>query len=350
MVLRYIYGGSLPLEEYDTLDIIKILVASNELIWENVLKWGIAQNPELPSDPFSYSKDDFITLRNTLQKFIPFINFFNLTSKEYLGKVYPYKKIIPKDMRENLFRHFMDQQNRNPEPNITEEIDSMTTSSARKKLSIEKDFNIIVNEVNDLIYELLNKGIGRILIKQKVIEYFNDHNLDVQETYNCASGKNHTLAQIFLGDCYKIGRGTIKNEKLTFEYYEKAANKNLSHGQTSIGYCYENGIGVKKDLIKAFYWYEKAAKNGNITAITKLGFCYDEGIGTAIDKQKAFELYQNAANLGDKVAQYNLALMYEKGDGIIKDIDKAIYWYIKSARQGDEEAQNKLKVLQRNQN
>ncbi|GBB83421.1 hypothetical protein RclHR1_10140006 [Rhizophagus clarus] len=472
MVLRYIYGGSLPLEEYDTLDIIKILVASNELslqeliihlqlflvenkknwmeqnfnllyktsfennsflklqnfciefmskepekifnsidfnllsenclisliqhdnfkmnviqVWENVLKWGIAQNPELPSDPFSYSKDDFITLRNTLQKFIPFINFFNLTSKEYLGKVYPYKKIIPKDMRENLFRHFMDQQNRNPEPNITEEIDSMTTSSARKKLSIEKDFNIIVNEVNDLIYELLNKGIGRILIKQKVIEYFNDHNLDVQETYNwllnnqisinsifllgyfnyyeietrlnnnkafnlfiSASGKNHTLAQIFLGDCYKIGRGTIKNEKLTFEYYEKAANKNLSHGQTSIGYCYENGIGVKKDLIKAFYWYEKAAKNGNITAITKLGFCYDEGIGTAIDKQKAFELYQNAANLGDKVAQYNLALMYEKGDGIIKDIDKAIYWYIKSARQGDEEAQNKLKVLQRNQN
>ncbi|CAB4464319.1 unnamed protein product [Rhizophagus irregularis] len=31
IILRYIYGGKLSLEEYDTLDIIKILVSSNEL-------------------------------------------------------------------------------------------------------------------------------------------------------------------------------------------------------------------------------------------------------------------------------------------------------------------------------
>ncbi|GES97545.1 kinase-like domain-containing protein [Rhizophagus clarus] len=404
MVLRYIYGGSLSLEEYDTLDIIKILVASNELknclisliqhdnfkmnviqVWENVLKWGIAQNPELPSDPLSYSKDDFITLRNTLQKFIPFINFFNLTSKEYLDKVYPYKKIIPKDMRENLLRHFMDQPNSNPEPNITKEIDSMAISSTQKNLLIEKDFNMIVDGINDLIYELLNKGIdSRILIKQKVIEHFNNHNVDAQETYNwllnnqisinsifllgyfnyygietslnyekafnlfiSASEKNHTLAQFFLGNCYRFGHGTIKIGKLAFEYYEKAANNNLSHGQTSIGYCYKNGACVKKDLIMAFYWYEKAAKNGNITAISNLGHCYDNGIGITVDKQKAFELYQNAANLGNKVAQYNLALMYEKGDGIIKDIDKAIYWYEKSAKQGYKDAQNELKYFKK---
>ena len=73
-------------------------------IWEHVLKWGIAQNPELPSDHSSYSKDDFITLKNTLQQLIPLINFFNLTPKDYLDKVYPYKKIIPKELRENLFR------------------------------------------------------------------------------------------------------------------------------------------------------------------------------------------------------------------------------------------------------
>ncbi|EXX75965.1 uncharacterized protein OCT59_001191 [Rhizophagus irregularis] len=203
MVLRYIYGGRLSLEEYDTSDIIKILVASSELslqelilhlqlflienkknwmeqnfnliyktsfendsflklqnfcteliskepekifnsvdfislsekclisliqhnniqknvirVWEHVLKWGIAQNSELSSDPSSYSKDNFITLKNNLQQFIPFINFFNLTSKEYLDKVYPYKKVIPKDLRENLFKYFMDQQSNTPEPKI----------------------------------------------------------------------------------------------------------------------------------------------------------------------------------------------------------------------------------------
>ncbi|UZO03046.1 uncharacterized protein OCT59_023459 [Rhizophagus irregularis] len=154
MILRYIYGGRLSLEEYDTSDIIKILVASSELnlqelithlqlflienkkdwmeqnfnliyktsfennsflelrnfctelmskepekifnsidfislsenclvsliqhdnfqmsdiqVWERILKWGIAQNPELSSDPLSYLKDDFNTLKNTLQRY-----------------------------------------------------------------------------------------------------------------------------------------------------------------------------------------------------------------------------------------------------------------------------------------
>ncbi|GBB87311.1 hypothetical protein RclHR1_13740006 [Rhizophagus clarus] len=136
IILRYIYGGRLSLEEYDVSDIIKILIAANELIlqeiithlqsflienkkncirhenfqmsdvqvWEYVLKWGISQNPELSSDPSSYSKDDFNTLKNTLQQCIPFIRFYNLTSKEFLNKVYPYKKVIPKELLDNLFK------------------------------------------------------------------------------------------------------------------------------------------------------------------------------------------------------------------------------------------------------
>ncbi|RIA87512.1 hypothetical protein C1645_827678 [Glomus cerebriforme] len=112
-------------EEYDASDVIKILVAINELglqelnpflqsfliknksdwmkqnfvlvfqpkkslislirhknlqmsgiqVWKHVLKWGLVQNPELPSDPTSYSKDDFITLKDTLQHYPA--NYFN---------------------------------------------------------------------------------------------------------------------------------------------------------------------------------------------------------------------------------------------------------------------------------
>jgi len=32
-------------------------------VWERVIKWGLAQNPELPSDPTIFSKDDFNTLK-----------------------------------------------------------------------------------------------------------------------------------------------------------------------------------------------------------------------------------------------------------------------------------------------
>ncbi|GBC01121.1 hypothetical protein RclHR1_40750001, partial [Rhizophagus clarus] len=249
MVLRYIYGERLSLEEYDTSDIIKILVASSELslheliihlqlflienkknwmeqnfnliyqtsfendsflklqnfcselmfkksekifnsidftsfsekclisliqhdhfqmneiqVWEHVLKWGIAQNPELPSDPSSYSKDDFNVLKNNLRQFIPLIKFHNLTPNEFVDKVYPYKKIIHKELREKLIKDFIIQPNNNLELNIT---------NIQKNLSNEKDFNIMINEINDFIYKLVNEALEFKSLKREVIEYIN---------------------------------------------------------------------------------------------------------------------------------------------------------------------------------
>ncbi|POG63665.1 uncharacterized protein OCT59_021042 [Rhizophagus irregularis] len=197
IILRYLYGGKLSLEEYDTLDIIKILIAANELslqelvtrlqsflitnktnwmeqnfnliyqtsfennsflelqkyctnlisedpdkifesldfskipenllssiiqcdnlqmdevqIWDHTLKWGLAQNPGLSSDHSTYSKDDFNSLKNTLQHCIPFIRFYNLTSKEFSDKVLPYKKILPKELYKDLLITFL---NLNPD-------------------------------------------------------------------------------------------------------------------------------------------------------------------------------------------------------------------------------------------
>ncbi|PKC01297.1 hypothetical protein RhiirA5_426934, partial [Rhizophagus irregularis] len=53
-------------------------------VWNHVLKWGLAQNPELPSDPANFSKEDFDNLRNNLQNCIPHIRFYNLSSNEFL--------------------------------------------------------------------------------------------------------------------------------------------------------------------------------------------------------------------------------------------------------------------------
>ncbi|GBB92911.1 hypothetical protein RclHR1_02080003 [Rhizophagus clarus] len=465
MVLRYIYGGRLALEEYDTLDIIKILVASSELnlqeltthlqlflvenkknwmeqnfslvyktsfednsflklqnfcteliskkpekvfnsidfislpekcmisliqhdnikinviqVWEQVLKWGITQNPELPSDPSSYSKDDFITLKYTLQQCMPCIDFFNLSSKEYLDKVYPYKKVIPKDLRENLFKYFMDHSNNNSElTNITKETDSMAVPSIQNNLSNEKYLNIIVDEINDFIHKLLNKGIDLESLKRHVIEYFKDHNINAQETYTWllnnqisansifllgyfnfhgivtsendgkafnlfinASGKNHVLAQYFIGYCYLYEHGTIKNEKLAFEYYEKVANKSMSYGQNSAGYCYDCGIGTKKDFKKAFYWYEKAANNGNRKAMHNVGRCYINGNGVEKDYNKAFESFKQSAERGNFIGITKLGYCYYEGIGTKIDRQKAFESYQNGANLGDKIAQNNL--------
>ncbi|GES96384.1 BTB/POZ protein [Rhizophagus clarus] len=147
IILRYIYGGRLSLKDCDTLDIIKILIAANELnlqelvepdkilksinfssipekllisiiqninlqmseiqVWKYVIKWGLAKNPEFPSDPASFSKEDFNVLKNTLQQFIPFIKFNNLTSKEFSDEILPYKKVLPKELYKELLKKFL---------------------------------------------------------------------------------------------------------------------------------------------------------------------------------------------------------------------------------------------------
>ncbi|RIA83384.1 hypothetical protein C1645_880533 [Glomus cerebriforme] len=127
IILRYIYGGILPLEDYDTSDVIKILVAANNLekflitliqnanlrmsgiqVWEHIIRWGIAQNPDLTLDPSIYSNDDFNALKNTLKQIIPFIKFTDFTAKEFLEKIYhPYKKILPEELQENLIECFL---------------------------------------------------------------------------------------------------------------------------------------------------------------------------------------------------------------------------------------------------
>src|SRR5437763_9082722 len=76
-------------------------------VWEHMIKWGFAQNPELPSDLTSFSKEDFKALKNTLQLFIPVIKFYNFTSKEFMDKVLPYRKILPKELYTNLLNTFL---------------------------------------------------------------------------------------------------------------------------------------------------------------------------------------------------------------------------------------------------
>ncbi|GBC27290.2 carbohydrate-binding module family 13 protein [Rhizophagus irregularis DAOM 181602=DAOM 197198] len=238
IILRYIYGGKLFLNNYDNSDIIKVLVAASELglqelvdylqsflinnkaswieknfnfvyqtglendsfselqeycinliskepdkifkssnfssipekllvsiiqndslqmneiqIWEHVLKWGLAQNPELPSEVTKFSKDDFNTLKNTLQQCIPFIRFYNLTSKEFVDKVFPYREILPEELCADLLKTFLNlldpdsKPSNKSRPRMTKEIKSITVES---KIITSHHAELILKWVNRL--------------------------------------------------------------------------------------------------------------------------------------------------------------------------------------------------------
>src|SRR6266536_1740666 len=103
-------------------------------IWEHIIKWGLAQNPELPSDSTSFSKDDFNTLKNTLQQCVPFIRFHNLASKEFSKKVLPYRKILPKELYNDLLEYFLENDSRKSVLRATKEIKGIHSKNIDSKI------------------------------------------------------------------------------------------------------------------------------------------------------------------------------------------------------------------------
>ncbi len=86
-------------------------------VWEYVLKWGLAQNPTLIPDPATWTDDDFKAMENTLQHCLPSIRFFSLSSKEFLQKVCPYKKLFKHQLYEDLSNSYL-----NPDSEPTDNI------------------------------------------------------------------------------------------------------------------------------------------------------------------------------------------------------------------------------------
>jgi TPR repeat protein len=262
---------------------------------------------------------------------------------------------------------------------LIQNFNNIVVLNEQEKLSSEKDFVIIVDKINDLIFKLYNKGIERKLVGEQVIEYLNNYNISSQdiydwlsnnknnsnsifllgyfnyrgietsmsdeETFNLfiyASEKNHILAQSFVAECYKNGYGTIKNEKLAFKYFKIVANENFTHGQLYFGYCYEYGIGINKDFKKAFYWYEKASNNGNIIAMQSLGIFYKYGMGVEKNHNKAFELIKQSAEEGNLLGITSLGNCYHDSIGTEIDYQKAFELFQKTANLGDMIAQHNL--------
>ncbi|RIA87332.1 hypothetical protein C1645_726618, partial [Glomus cerebriforme] len=457
VVLRYIYGGTLVLEECDNSDIIKILVAANELnlqevifhlqsfliqnksswmeqnfnliyqtsfeynslsdlqkfctefifkqpqkifnspdfisipekslislirhenfqmsqvqIWEHVIKWGIAQNPGLSSDPSSYSNEDFNALKNSLQNCIPFIKFTKFTSKEFLNKVYPYKKIIPEELCDNLIEYFLDRDgnsrdekehsitNNNTLGNNDEDLEKLVISC--KELAIDGDAEAQYN-----LARCYERGIGVEKNNIKAFEYYkksaDQGHLNAQselgycyydgigtelniakafELYKIAAERGHIVAQNNLGALYEKGKGTEKNLEKAIYWYNKAAENGSYLAQDNLGRCYRFGIGVEKNDVKAFEYYKKSADQENLDAQYHLGYYYDSGIGTEVNKTKALELYKIASERGHIIAQHMLGIFYEEAKDIEKNLEKAVYWYTKAAENKSAVAQYNL--------
>jgi hypothetical protein len=229
-------------------------------IWEHILKWGLAQNPELPSDFTNYSKDDFNTLKNTLQQFIPFIRFYRFTSKEFIDKVLPCKRILPKELYKNLLKTFLNlldpdiKPNDEPDPLIIKEIKPITVDS---KIITHQHAELILKWINRLEitdnlttqyeFKLLFRGSRDGLTRGDFHEFCNNHSrtvtiVKVKDSneilggYNSiewkSSGYFKATKDSFI---FSFDNGTIENYILSRIVYETKAVFNSSSSGPKFG-------------------------------------------------------------------------------------------------------------------
>ena len=64
-------------------------------------------------------------MKNILRRCIPFIKFNDLTSNEFYNNVFPYKKILPKELREELIDYFLNPESNKPETKESQKIEEI---------------------------------------------------------------------------------------------------------------------------------------------------------------------------------------------------------------------------------
>jgi hypothetical protein len=67
-------------------------------IWNNLIKWGLAQHSNISHDVTKWNKEQITMMERTLHRFIPLIKFYNINSEDFFYKVLPYRELLPNQL------------------------------------------------------------------------------------------------------------------------------------------------------------------------------------------------------------------------------------------------------------
>ncbi len=147
------------------------------------------------------------------------------------------------------------------------------------------------------------------------------------------SESSNVLALYDLGRLYSTEKSGLKDDKMSFEFYEKAlhgflqvepkAKKIMPYLLYQIGMMYFKGLGTPIDNRKASEYLEKSAELENQYAKRLLAFEYISGKNFEKNIHKGISLLTELADSGDNFSCYKLGKLYLKGKIVNQDLDKA---------------------------
>ncbi len=85
----------------DDLNLVEIKV------WEDLIKWGLAQEKTLNEDVSNWNQEKFNIFERILHKFIPLIRFYDISSEDYFNKVRSFEEILPKELQGEILKFHM---------------------------------------------------------------------------------------------------------------------------------------------------------------------------------------------------------------------------------------------------
>ncbi|RHZ86471.1 hypothetical protein Glove_50g51 [Diversispora epigaea] len=160
-------------------------------IWDYVIKWGIAQNPNLSTNLEEWSKDDFLTFKPTLQQCLPLIRYFNFSNTEIVDKVSPYKMILDKQLWEDIIQ-FMDSDQ--PEKSNILKMRSFLARLPEEPKGVSLISEEHAAEISSWIdRKTTNYSTANIPYKFELILSGTKDGLAPQTFWNKCHGHNHTL-------------------------------------------------------------------------------------------------------------------------------------------------------------
>ncbi|CAG8726856.1 12199_t:CDS:2 [Gigaspora margarita] len=239
-------------------------------MWDNVLKWGLTQNPTLLTmEPTKWTTDDFKVLRVSLQQFLPLIGFHEMKSHQFFEKVSPFSKIFEPRIYEELVQYFM---------LSDENVSNMNIPDL--SLSIKyPSLNSMVTYIDSCILSTKHAALIAIWIQQvEQTEYlgpsfgFDDITIsgeNYREEMKCYSGNNSYERPIRSEGYFSIDEYEIfqVSEAIRFISYLAKDVKNLivdsyvcehildvacdSHGCFVVKKCFEYGTYLQKSLVQS---------------------------------------------------------------------------------------------------
>nr|CAG8510446.1 13497_t:CDS:2 [Entrophospora candida] len=110
IIIRYIYGGSITIEEEEPSMSLAILFVADDFGLEELANY--VENYMLEVN-VNYLHENFVfinkasNLKETLQDCLPLIRYFHLSSDQFFDKVFPHEKLLPTSLFKDLIQYFI---------------------------------------------------------------------------------------------------------------------------------------------------------------------------------------------------------------------------------------------------